>query len=241
MNVPDVLGTGHAALVIGDNGSSFNTCLRQADEAGRDRLVMAAMQAIAEAHARGAYFGQPLPRNLTWDGDKVGFIDFEEDPLEVMDLSEAQARDWLMFGYGVAKYYADRPEHLQAMMAEAMGGAQAPVREHVHAVSGRLRSGRVCMKLGRSARAGPFDLHHPRCQHCWRADAGGPVRGFPRRRRSGRPAAVLLIVGRGQIPFPVERDLTLSLLHTPAYAHVQTTQRIPLIMARFDCNKRMTA
>ncbi len=87
------------------------------------------------AHARGAYFGQPLPRNLTWDGDKVGFIDFEEDPLEVMDLSEAQARDWLMFGYGVAKYYADRPEHLQAMMAEAMGGAQAPVREHVHAVS----------------------------------------------------------------------------------------------------------
>jgi hypothetical protein len=26
------------------------------------------------------------------------------------------------------------------MMAEAMGEAQAPVREHVHAVSGRLRS-----------------------------------------------------------------------------------------------------
>lgn len=115
---------------------------------------MAAMQSIAQAHARGAYFGQPLPRNLTWDGEKVGFIDFEEDPLEVMDLSEAQARDWLMFGYGVAKYYADRPEHLQAMMAEAMGDVQAPVREHVHAVSGRLRSlARVCMKLGRSARA----------------------------------------------------------------------------------------
>ncbi|MBH1363438.1 serine/threonine protein phosphatase, partial [Stenotrophomonas maltophilia] len=154
VNVPDVLGTGHAALVIGDNGSSFNTCLREADEAGRDRLVMAAMQAIAEAHARGAYFGQPLPRNLTWDGQKVGFIDFEEDPLEVMDLAEAQARDWLMFGYGVAKYYAERPEHLQAMMAEAMGDAQAPVREHVHAVSGRLHGlARVCMKLGRSARA----------------------------------------------------------------------------------------
>ncbi len=84
MNVPDVLGTGHAALVIGDNGSSFNTCLREADDAGRDRLVMAAMLAIAAAHARGAYFGQPLPRNLTWDGENVGFIDFEEDPLEVM-------------------------------------------------------------------------------------------------------------------------------------------------------------
>ncbi|KAF1013746.1 MAG: hypothetical protein GAK31_02752 [Stenotrophomonas maltophilia] len=154
VNVPEVIGSGHAALVIGDNGSSFNTCLRQADEAGRDRLVAAAMRALAEAHNRGAYFGQPLPRNLTWDGQNVGFIDFEEDPLEVMDLAEAQARDWLMFGYGVAKYYADRPEHLQAMMAEAIGAVQAPVREHVHAVSGRLqRLARVCMKLGRSARA----------------------------------------------------------------------------------------
>ncbi len=154
INVPEVIGSGHAALVIGDNGSSFNTCLREADEAGRDQLVVAAMQALAEAHARGAYFGQPLPRNLTWDGQKVGFIDFEEDPLEVMDLAEAQARDWLMFGYGVAKYYGDRPERLQAMMAEAMDSVQGPVRAHVHSVSGRLQGlARVCMKMGRSARA----------------------------------------------------------------------------------------
>jgi hypothetical protein len=34
-----------------------------------------------------------------------------------MDLAQAQARDWLMFGYGVARYYAERPQQLQAMMA----------------------------------------------------------------------------------------------------------------------------
>lgn len=154
VNVPSVLGSGHAALVLGDNGSSFNTCLREADDAGRDALVVAAMQAMAAAHARGAYFGQPLPRNLTWDGQRVGFIDFEEDPLEVMDLDQAQARDWLMFGYGVAKYYADRPQQLQAMMAAAMDGAQAPVREHAHAVTGRLQClAKASLGLGRSARA----------------------------------------------------------------------------------------
>lgn len=153
VNVPQVLGTGHAALVLEDNGSSFNTCLREADAAGRDRLVSAAMQAMARAHASGAYLGQPLPRNLTWDGVQVGFIDFEEDPLEVMELAQAQARDWLMFGYGVARYYEDRPRRLQQLMAEAMDGASPPVIAHAHAVSGRLR-GLACaaLKLGRSAR-----------------------------------------------------------------------------------------
>jgi len=154
INVPQVLGSGRAALVLGDNGRSFNACLREADAATCDQLVREAMQAIAAAHARGAYFGQPLPRNLTWDGRHVGFIDFEEDPLEVMDLAQAQARDWLMFGYGVAKYYADRPQQLQAMMATAMDGVQAPVREHAHAVTGRLqRLARASLKMGRSARA----------------------------------------------------------------------------------------
>jgi len=154
VNVPQVIGSGHAALVLGDNGSTFNTCLRQADDAGRDALVAAAMQAIAAAHAKGAYFGQPLPRNLTWDGKEIGFIDFEEDPLEVMDLAQAQARDWLMFGYGVARYYEDRPAQLQSLMAKALDGAAQPVLAHAHDVSGRLRRlARYSMKMGRSARA----------------------------------------------------------------------------------------
>jgi tRNA A-37 threonylcarbamoyl transferase component Bud32 len=154
VNVPSVIGSGHAALVLGDNGSSFNTCLREADDAGRDRLVAAAMNAIAQAHRKGAYFGQPLPRNLTWDGNEIGFIDFEEDPLEVMDLAQAQARDWLMFGYGVAKYYEDRPQQLQSLMAQAMDGAEAPVLAHAHDVTGRLQGlARYSMKMGRSARA----------------------------------------------------------------------------------------
>lgn len=154
VNVPPVIGTGRAALLLADNGRSFNVCLREADPAGRDVLVAAAMQAIARAHARGAYFGQPLPRNLTWDGENVGFIDFEEDPLEVMELAQAQARDWLMFGYGVARYYTERPQQLQAMMAEAMDGVQAPVRAHAHEVTGRLqRLAQASLKMGRSARA----------------------------------------------------------------------------------------
>ncbi|MEE7560431.1 serine/threonine protein phosphatase, partial [Xanthomonas sp. Kuri4-2] len=142
------------ALVLSDNGRALASCLREADAPTRDRLVALALATIAEAHRNGAYFGQPLPRNMTYDGRAIGFIDFEEDPLEVMDLAQAQARDWLMFGYGVAKYYRGRPEALQALLTEALGAERAPVLEHAHAVTGRLRRfARLSLRFGRSAQA----------------------------------------------------------------------------------------
>lgn len=66
-----------------------------------------------------------------------------------MDLFEVQVCDWLMFGYGVVKYYVDCFEYLQVMMVEVMGGVQVLVCEYVYVVSGCLCSlVRVCMKLG---------------------------------------------------------------------------------------------
>ncbi|MFT4249318.1 MAG: hypothetical protein QM581_15005 [Pseudomonas sp.] len=154
VNVPQVIGHGHAALVLSDNGRSLASCLREADDAGRDVLVARALAAIAEAHRHGAYFGQPLPRNMTYDGHAIGFIDFEEDPLEVMDLEQAQARDWLMFGYGVAGYYGERLGVLQGLLVRALGEERAPVLAHAHAVTGRLRRlARFGLRLGRSGRA----------------------------------------------------------------------------------------
>lgn len=155
VHVPQVLGEGRAALVISDNGQSLAHCLRRAqhDPAQLDALVTAALTAIARAHRRGAYLGQPLPRNMTYDGGCVGFLDFEEDPLEVMTLEQAQARDWLLFGYGVAKYYDARLQTLAELMAEAMRGARVPVRDHAHQVTTRLqRLARAAAWLGRSAR-----------------------------------------------------------------------------------------
>ena len=154
VNVPQVIGQGRASLLLSDTGRSLATCLREADEAARDALVAQALAAIAEAHRHGAYFGQPVPRNMTYDGREIGFIDFEEDPLEVMGLEQAQARDWLMSGYGIAKYYSDRLDVLQRLLMQALAEARAPVLAHAHAVTGRLqRLARIGLKLGRSGRA----------------------------------------------------------------------------------------
>ncbi|MCR6700617.1 MAG: serine/threonine protein phosphatase [Dokdonella sp.] len=110
LRVPSVLADGADVLLLSDVGASLSVRLREL--AGRpaavDRLVAGAVDAIAQAHRRGVYLGQPLPRNLTVDADGYGFIDFEEDPGRVMSLDSAQARDWLLFASGVACRYEGR-------------------------------------------------------------------------------------------------------------------------------------
>lgn len=110
VNVPKVVGEGRGVLMLSDIGRSLSSQLRQfgADNARIDALVAQAAAALAAAHRNGAYLGQAFARNITVGEDGIGFIDFEEDPGEVMPLLDAQARDWLMFAAGVAGFFAAR-------------------------------------------------------------------------------------------------------------------------------------
>jgi tRNA A-37 threonylcarbamoyl transferase component Bud32 len=55
------------------------------------------LDALAEVHARGQYLSQAFARNMLLSPEGVVFLDFEDDPLEVMSLTDAQARDWLAY------------------------------------------------------------------------------------------------------------------------------------------------
>ena len=121
--VPRVLGESASTLLLSNLGDIFAAQLRAADcdIARIDALTTAVIDAIADTHARSAYLGQPLPRNITLDDSgRVGFIDFEEDPLEFMSLPQAQARDWLMFAFGMAKYDDGRTDVLADMLTRVM-------------------------------------------------------------------------------------------------------------------------
>ncbi|MBN8482594.1 MAG: serine/threonine protein phosphatase [Xanthomonadales bacterium] len=108
VRVPEVLGEGRAMLVLSEIGSSLSSALkRAADAASAERLLELARAALVDVHRRGGYIGQPLPRNMTVSGDDIGFLDFEEDPREVMSLHDAQVRDWIVFAHGVAGYRRD--------------------------------------------------------------------------------------------------------------------------------------
>lgn len=154
VRVPRVLGEGASTLLLSNLGDTFASHLRAADGnvARIDALTTVVIDAIADAHARGAYFGQPLPRNITLDDSgRVGFIDFEEDPLEVMSLPQAQARDWLMFAFGMAKYYDGRTDALADMLSRVMR-REPEVAAHAGRV-GRLKGFAQRIRwLGRSAR-----------------------------------------------------------------------------------------
>jgi tRNA A-37 threonylcarbamoyl transferase component Bud32 len=55
------------------------------------------LEAIRQTHARGQYLSQAHARNFIVTPQGPVAIDFEDDPLEVMTLAEAQAHDWLVY------------------------------------------------------------------------------------------------------------------------------------------------
>ncbi len=55
------------------------------------------LNAIAQVHAAGQYLSQGFARNMLVNEHALCFIDFEDDPLQVMTLAQAQARDYLLY------------------------------------------------------------------------------------------------------------------------------------------------
>lgn len=95
--VPDVHHVAADYFVMSYLGST--DLARALREQGADAfdLWMAAMMHLLQVHAAGQYLSQCFARNIIVSDTFRGMIDFEDDPLEVMTLEQAQARDWLIF------------------------------------------------------------------------------------------------------------------------------------------------
>lgn len=133
VKVPEVLGQGAATLLLADIGTSLAKCLKctSGDPVARDDLVRRAIDAIADVHAKGLYLGNPVPRNMTFDNQCIGFLDFEEDPGEIMGSDVAQSRDWLLFVHAVARYYPSQHLALAQLLRVGLGRAQPEVSRRV--------------------------------------------------------------------------------------------------------------
>lgn len=88
------------------------------------------LQCLVEVHAQGQALSQAFTRNFIAEQGRLVMFDFEDDPLEVMTLPQAQARDWLAYLHSTARELAPVhlahlqtlvPPLLQALAAEGDG------------------------------------------------------------------------------------------------------------------------
>ncbi len=97
---PEVLYRSGRAVVFSDVGITLSRQLsRFGDDAkGHDDLLVYCAAELGALHAAGLCHGRPYPRDMFIKDGRIGYMDFEEEPTSVMQLSLAQARDvWLLF------------------------------------------------------------------------------------------------------------------------------------------------
>ncbi|HPP98409.1 MAG TPA: hypothetical protein PK853_10190 [Ottowia sp.] len=101
--VPEVLHVGADHFVMQWLGRAHLGDVLQAGHPRAAALWREAGDALLRLHQADQYLSQGFARNMivTDDADAAprlaGLIDFEDDPLQVMSLHEAQVRDWLAF------------------------------------------------------------------------------------------------------------------------------------------------
>ncbi|KFN50426.1 hypothetical protein P873_07120 [Arenimonas composti TR7-09 = DSM 18010] len=139
VTVPEVLDAGPRHLVLSDLGETLAAaCRREPCPLRRRELIARGLAAIAELHARGVWVSQAFARNMVVAGDRIGFIDFEEDPATVMPRRAAKARDILFFVQSTARFLEDQPQALAALLHDELVRESPAVREEVRRVVRRL-------------------------------------------------------------------------------------------------------
>ena len=149
--VPRVLAECERGLLIEDIGNperpgrSLGDELGDAWPQGSDRLLPPwadGLRAIAAVHAADACLSKAFARNLvrTPDG-RIGFIDFEDDPLAVLPLAQAQARDWLSYLHStaLAVHESGSTEAAVDVLRKILDEEPAGVRAALDASARRMR------------------------------------------------------------------------------------------------------
>ncbi len=132
--VPVVLGVNDRMMVTQDAGIELKSYIHTAPEEAAARLQQAA-QTLGQLHRQGLVHGRPYLKDFIWhaSSQSVGFLDLEENPVAVMPLADAQARDiWLFLGSCAQFFPHQTTEHLVALYdnyaVEAGNVHQAPLR-----------------------------------------------------------------------------------------------------------------
>lgn len=123
---PRVLACTQLFILTEDVGLPLHHHLRAAGAPiAKQALLQQAILALNRLHQAGLCHARPSFSDMTYRDDTIFFIDLEEDPLSVMTLPEAQARDVWLFFNNAAAYSQKDPAHLQCLFADYQSGISA--------------------------------------------------------------------------------------------------------------------
>lgn len=118
ISVPEVIYARPGLCAVYDVGGGFREKLRTIDNPNeRLDLLKQATLNLSLLHQAGLCHGRPLLKDMTWDNGVIYFIDLEEDPLQVMSLPQAQARDIWLFLNGCVPFASDGEDDLANLYA----------------------------------------------------------------------------------------------------------------------------
>ncbi|MFO7542016.1 MAG: hypothetical protein R6W97_04270 [Thiobacillus sp.] len=134
LRVPQVLAASDDWLLMSDLGNvTLESLMRRADAEGQLDLWQQGAAYIQQVHRAGHYLSQPFVRNLVQSPEQgLGAIDFEDDPLSVMSLTEAQIRDWIPYLFSTVMFFGDRLPVLTAAIQLVLADEDRAVREGVY-------------------------------------------------------------------------------------------------------------
>lgn len=139
VRVPEIIEARACELVLSDVGTVLPNHLRGRSLLERERVFLLGLAALLDLHRRGGYASQSVARNLTLDGERIGFIDLEEDPGSMMSLPAAQARDLLMYVYSTARFFGDATERFHQLLQQHLQLEATDVRAELHKTAHSLR------------------------------------------------------------------------------------------------------
>ncbi len=106
-----VIYSSGSAIVLSDIAPTVHQqlkSLRDDKPVEHDRLLVFCCSELGRLHAAGLCHGRPYPRDMFIRDERLGFIDFEEEPEAVMPMETAQARDLLLLFLQLSDRASDR-------------------------------------------------------------------------------------------------------------------------------------
>jgi tRNA A-37 threonylcarbamoyl transferase component Bud32 len=114
--VPEICAHSEDWILLKNLGSSIIDDMKEnrKDQVRMRTLFSACLKSIKKLHLSNQYMSQGFVRNLLMVDEskgQIGFIDFEDDPISVMTLEQAQARDLLLFINSTARFFVNDSDY----------------------------------------------------------------------------------------------------------------------------------